>query len=138
MSKVCPRKQMIYQRLKVLTINQNVLKHKSHLVCSTQMPLLPVIQCITFQLIHTEVQNRLRQLAGNAKPCTEKIKSQTGGSVDVFVSKRVNWPHEVVLSGQNKDRLSNYQLSTIRWMAGFYRTIRGNPMCIQKKICWIT
>ena len=36
------------------------------------------------------------------------------GSVDVFVSNRVKWPHEFVLSGQNKDRVSYNQLSPIQ------------------------
>ena len=74
--------------------------------------------------IQAEVQNRLRQLADNARPGTEKFKSQRGGSVDVFVNKRVKWPHEFVLAGQNKDRISYNQLSPIQWMAGFCRTIR--------------
>ena len=32
-------------------------------------------------------------------------KSQRGGSVDVFVSRRVNLPHEYALSGQSKDQM---------------------------------
>ena len=58
--------------------------------------------------IQAEVQNRLRQLAENSKPGTEKIKSQRGGAVEVFVNNRVKWPHEFVLSGQNKDRVSSF------------------------------
>ena len=42
----------------------------------------------------------------------------------MFVSNRVGWPHEFVLSDQNKDRVSYNQLSPIQWMAGFCRTIR--------------
>ena len=74
--------------------------------------------------IQLEVQNRLKQLADQARPGTEKIKSQKGGSVEVFVQNRVKWPHEFVLSGQNKDRLSYIQLSPIQWVAGFCRTMR--------------
>ena len=66
-----------------------------------------------------EVQNRLRLLAENSKPGTEKIKPQRGGSVKVFVNNRVKWPHEFVLSGHNKERLF-----PIQWMVGFYRIIR--------------
>ena len=69
--------------------------------------------------IQLEVQNRLKQLADQARPGTEKVKSQRGGSVEVFVQNRVKWPHEFVLSGQNKDRLSYNQLSPIQWVAGF-------------------
>ena len=49
--------------------------------------------------IQEEVQARLKHLVDNAKPGKDKIKSQRGGSVDVFVTNRVKWPHEYVLSG---------------------------------------
>ena len=74
--------------------------------------------------IHLEVQNRLKQLADQARPGTEKIKSQSVGSIKVFVQNRVKWPHEFVLSGQDKDRLSYNQLSPIHWVAGFCRAIQ--------------
>ena len=61
------------------------------------------------------------------KAGTDKIKSQRGGSVDVFVSKRVKWPHEYVLACQNKDQISYNQLSPIQWMAGFCRSIKEEP-----------
>ena len=73
--------------------------------------------------IQEEVQSRLRHLADNAKPGMTKLKSQRGGSVDVFVNHKVRWPHEFVLSGQNKDRVTYNQLSPVQWMAGFCRTI---------------
>ena len=60
----------------------------------------------------------------NAIPGKPKIKSQRGGSVEVFVPHRVKWPHEFILAGQNKDRVTYNQLSPIQWMAGFCRTIR--------------
>ena len=74
--------------------------------------------------IQKEVQARLLHLADRAKAGTDKIKSQRGGSVDVFVSKRVKWPHEYVLAGQTKDRISYNQLSPIQWMVGFCRSIK--------------
>ena len=74
--------------------------------------------------IQEEVQTRLRHLAHNVKPGMTKLKSQRGGAVDVFVNHKVRWPHEFVLSGQNKDRVTYNQLSPIQWMAGFCRTIR--------------
>ena len=49
---------------------------------------------------------------------------QRGGPVDIFVSHRVKWPHEYVLSGQNKDRISYNQLSPVQWMTGFCRAMR--------------
>ena len=74
--------------------------------------------------IQKEVQARLLHLADLAKAGTDKIKSQRGGSVDVFISKRVKWPHEYVLAGQTKDRISYNQLSPIQWMVGYCRSIK--------------
>ena len=74
--------------------------------------------------IQEEVQNRLRHLADNVKPGMGKIKSQRGGAVDVLVNHKVRWPHEFVLSGQNKDRVTYNQLSPVQWLAGFCRSIR--------------
>ena len=74
--------------------------------------------------IQEEVQTRLRHLADNVKPGMNKLKSQRGGAVHVFVNQKVRWPHEFVLSGQNKDRVTYNQLSPIQWMGGFCRTIR--------------
>ena len=34
-----------------------------------------------------------------------KIKSQRGGQVDVFVKNRIKWPHEYVFAGSQKERL---------------------------------
>ena len=59
------------------------------------------------------MQNRIRHLADNVKPGMGKIKSQRGGAVDVFVNNKVRWPHEFVLSDQNKDRVTYNQLSPI-------------------------
>ena len=74
--------------------------------------------------IQEEVQSRLRHLADNVKPGMTKLKLQRGGSVDVFVNHKVRWPHEFVLSGQNKDRVTYNQLSPVQWMAGFCQTMR--------------
>ena len=74
--------------------------------------------------IQLEVQNRLKQPADQAKHGMDKIKSQRRGTVEVLVQNRVKWPHEFVLSRQNKDRLSYNQLSPIQCVAGFCQTIR--------------
>ena len=69
------------------------------------------------------VDQRLRQLADAEKTST-KIKSLRGGSVEVLVPNRVKWPHEYVLSGLSKERVSYDQLSTTRWVAGFCRIMK--------------
>ena len=53
-----------------------------------------------------------------------KIKSLRGGSVDIFVKNRVKWPHEYVLAGNIKKRVSYDQLTMGQWMDGFCRTMR--------------
>ena len=54
----------------------------------------------------------------------QKLKSQRGGQVEVMIKNRVKWPHEYVLSGLNKERVSYDQLSVTQWAAGFGRTMR--------------
>ena len=74
--------------------------------------------------IQDGVQARLKHLVDNSKPGKDNIKSKRGGSVDVFVKNRVKWPHEYVLTGHTKDRVTYNQLSPVQWMADFGRTIR--------------
>ena len=82
--------------------------------------------------IQEQVQERL---AENAIPGKAKNKSQRGGSVEVFVPHRAKRPHEFVLAGQNKDRVTYNQLSPIQWMAGFFRTIREESDMGTKNTC---
>ena len=53
-----------------------------------------------------------------------KNKSLRGGSVDVLVPNRVKWPHEYILSGSAKERVSYDSLSVTQWVAGFGRIMR--------------
>ena len=69
------------------------------------------------------VDQRLKQLADAEKTGT-KIKCLRGGSVEVLVPNRVKWPHEYVLSGLSKERISYDQLLTTQWVAGFCRIIK--------------
>ena len=63
-------------------------------------------------LIQEKVQQRIQELNQLMNTGDSKIKSQRGG-VDVFVKHRVRWPHEYVLSGSNKERVSYDQLSVV-------------------------
>ena len=47
--------------------------------------------------------------------------------MDVYVNTRVKWPHEFILSGTNKERVTYDQLSPVQWMAGFCRAMRDQP-----------
>ena len=41
-----------------------------------------------------------------------------------MVKNRIKWPHEYILSGLNKEKVSYDQLSVTQWVAGFGRTMR--------------
>ena len=71
------------------------------------------------------VEDRIKKLQQISKTGTDpKLKSQRGGQVEVLVKNRVKWPHEYVLAGNNKERVTYDQLSMGQWVAGFCRTMR--------------
>ena len=75
--------------------------------------------------IQEKVDQRIRELHQLSNTGTDsKIKSLRGGAVDIFVKNRVKWPHEHVLAGNIKERVSYDQLTMGQWMAGFCRTMR--------------
>ena len=77
------------------------------------------------RFIQEQGENCLKELSGlNKKGIESKIKSQRGGSVDVYVNQRVKWPHEFILAGTSKDRLNYSQLNITQWMARFCRIMR--------------
>ena len=51
-----------------------------------------------------------------------KIKSQRGP--DVFVKNRVCWPHEYVLSGSTKERVTYDQSTVVQWVSSFCRNMQ--------------
>ena len=73
--------------------------------------------------LQVQVEKRLQELASLNKAGT-KLKSLRGGPVEVLVPNRVKWPHEYVLSGHSKERISYDQLSVIQLVAGFGRIMR--------------
>ena len=78
--------------------------------------------------IQHQVDQRIHELSVLAKTGTDsKIKSQRGGPVEVYIKNKVKWPHEYVLAGLNKERVSYDQLTMGQWMAGFCRTMRDEP-----------
>ena len=73
-------------------------------------------------LIQLKVEQRLKELQETEKQ--GKLKSLRGGSVEVMVKHKVKWPHEYILSGSSKERVSYDQLSVIQWVAGFCRIMK--------------
>ena len=75
--------------------------------------------------VQDQVEARIRQLSNSEVKGTDpKYKSQRGGTMDVFVKERVKWPHEFVLAGSTKDRITYNQLNITQWMSGFCRILR--------------
>ena len=75
--------------------------------------------------VQDRVEARIRQLSNNdVKGTDPKYKSQRGGAMDIFVKERVKWPHEFVLAGSTKDRITYNQLNITQWMSGFCRILR--------------
>ena len=66
------------------------------------------------------VEDRIKELQQISKTGTDtKLKSQRGGQVEVLVKNRIKWPHEYVLAGSNKERVTYDQLTMGQWVAGF-------------------
>ena len=85
--------------------------------------------------IQDQVEDRLRQLYGVDKKGTDpdpKFKSQRGVSVDIYVKERVKWPHEFVLAGIIKGRITYNQLNIRQWMTGFCRIMKEETCQITK------
>ena len=53
----------------------------------------------------------------------QKLKSKRGGPVDVIVQKKVSWPHEHILGGQNRQRLTYDQITMPQFVQGFVKNI---------------
>ena len=87
---------------------------------------LPTLQSVKEDaLIQLKVEQRLQELTDLAKTgMNSKVKSQRGGNVEVMVRNRIKWPHEYILSGLSKERVTYDQLSVTQWVAGFGRTMR--------------
>ena len=71
------------------------------------------------------VEDRIKELQQISKTSTDpKLKSQRGGQVEVLVKNHIKWPHEYVLAGSNKERVTYDELTMGQWVAGFCRTMR--------------
>ena len=92
------------------------------MVQSTTLPHLNKLRQDVY--IQKQVKKRLKELADSVKTGNCKQKTLRGGPVEVIVPNRVKWPHEYVLSGSQKERISYDHLSVTQWMAGFCRILR--------------
>ena len=99
------------------------LQAASVTVPPTQVELPDLYRISQDAYIQSQVDQRLKDLANNENSDT-KIKSLTGGPIEVVVPNRVKWPQEFVLSGSKKERIQYDNLSVVQWVAGFCQILR--------------
>ena len=75
--------------------------------------------------IQRQVDKRIRELEKQSEVAGTlgKIKSKRGGSVEVLVKHKVSWPHEAILGGATRSRLSYDQLTMSQWVQGFCKNM---------------
>ena len=88
------------------------------------------------KLIQEQVEDRISrgpQLSySDKKGIDQRIKSQRGGFVDIYVKGKVKWPYEYVLAGNTKDRVTYNQHIITQFMAGFCQIMREESCQITK------
>ena len=71
------------------------------------------------RFIQNQVDERLKEFSNMAQGTDQNIKSQSCSPVDIFVKNQVKWPHEFVLSGSSKERVSCNNPTLLQWVACF-------------------
>ena len=123
------KKQTGTDKSKTTSTNQSKIPAASKPIQQQILPQnieqLPQLHTIRQDLlIQAQVEKRLKELAEAEKSGTQKQKSLRGGPVEVLVPNKVKWPHEYVLSGSHKERVSYDQLSIVQWVTSFCRIMR--------------
>ena len=77
--------------------------------------------------IQHQIDERLRELEvlpeDTGVGFKGKLKSKRGGPVDVLVKHKIAWPHEAILGGVNRTRVTYDQLTLSQWVQGFCKNI---------------
>ena len=97
---------------------------------SSEDESIPSLRCMKkSEKIQREIDSRIRELEchSEATGTGTKIKSKRGGNVDVLVKNKVAWPHEAILGGATRARLSYDQLSMSQWVQGFCKNMLDEP-----------
>ena len=93
---------------------------------SSDDELLPSLSVLkSSRDIQRQVDARIAEIESHSKieGNDNKLKSKRGGGVDVLVSKKVAWPHDNVLGGVTRQRVTYDQLSLTQFIQGFTRNI---------------
>ena len=100
-------------------------KHVSE--SSSDEESLPTLSTLrTSRQIQRQFDARIAEIESQSKVQGDestKLKSKRGGGVDVLVSKKVAWPHDNVLGGVTRQRITYDQLSLTQFIQGFTRNI---------------
>ena len=107
------------------TSSPNVKKTKQSSVNEQQkISIQNLVELMQNTQNQNQVQQRWKELEQiSTSGIDKKIMSQMR-RVDVFVKNQVRWPHEHVLSGSTKERVTYDQLTVIQWVCGFCCTTR--------------
>ena len=94
---------------------------------SSDESVSPSLSFLKSQSMQRKVDKRIRELNGcshlSSTECSGKYKSKRGGNVDIHVKNKVLWPHEAILGGINRQRVTYDQLSLTQWVRGFCKNI---------------
>ena len=71
------------------------------------------------------INARIRSLeeSQNSGNESQKTKSKRWGGIDVFVKNKVAWPHEHILGGPTRQRVTYDQLNITQFVQGFVRNL---------------
>ena len=90
----------------------------------TVLPDLSHIRAL--KVLQKQIDRSIAKLAKNqceGNENSQKLKSKRGGPVDVIVQQKVSWPHEHILGGQNRQRLTYDQITMPQFVQGFVKNI---------------
>ena len=86
---------------------------------------MPSISLLKSSKLQRRADKSVRELEQDLQ-CSgndNKYKSKRGGNIEVSVKNKVSWPHEPILGGTNRQRVSYDQLSLMQWVQGFCKNI---------------
>ena len=113
-SKLSPVQESDSSSDEYLVPSLSMLKSSKDIQQQVYSRLCELEECFLHKVIKTEV----------------KVKKR--GSLECIVSKKVAWPHDSILGGTCKQRLSYNQLTWSQWVQGFGRNILDENL--QKKL----
>ena len=87
----------------------------------------PSMEKLKSSTIQRKVDRRIRELNHSShlpgNDSSAKLKSKRGGTVEVNVKNKVSWPHEAILGGVSRQRVTYDQLSLTQFVQGFCKNI---------------